>query len=1167
MSADTLGLFDWFQRTIWTNSIATIILAPVVLLLCRVFQRRPAVQHLLWLLLLVKFMTPQVPGFAWVIPESIVGYRWQQESHDLHGRITRDIGFTSSVGHVVEPAEAMTVAESINRAEATDDIAESIQPAIAFSVERLVEMVVLGAWVIGAGYFLIVILLGLRKQRCILRRTTAPGPRLSEVVNEVADGLGLRRLVSVVSPDIRSPFISFLGYVRLVWPKSLSASDPTTLRSLIAHEAAHVRRLDHYVAWLELTATILWWWNPVFWFVRHRLRVSAEMACDAIALDAFPEDRCIYAEKLLELSTCYKTGAPPLVLAVGGGTPSSIERRIAMIVSDRVSCKTSALAFLLIGIVGLSILPSWTFAQNVPNPPPPEPISWLLTPFLRQDPPAPQPNNIQQPAAPPAPVALNNEEKMLLRLKAMYLLAISENRTNDAEALAAAITAMTLNQAREGHANSSAVPDDADPVKEERGGSRRGGGADAGGMPGESTPGNAGGLPLPDLDHTDMIQDLGPRKHWLSEKLNLFNFQAISELRAYPGLVVRLKVTGANDGMVWGSNAYTDDSSVNTAALHAGLVRPGETAEVAVIIRPGMEGYGGSESHGILSHSFGPFQGSFQLAPAVQYPEVPYLGDRRALRGNSDAYLSLNMLSGLAPLKPGVTLIVPLLGKSGGPIFGTDQYASDGSLDAAAVHAGVLKEGEFGFVKIILAEGLESYAGSNRNNLESQPYGKTKLSLRFEKVSTIGSDDGRPSPTSGGGGVSGAGGGSPPGDIHPLGLPNSSDPSGAGAPSAVVEPGMPPVAQEFQLDRRKYLGRDPGPRRNWQVEPQASGGSPLQSQILQAPGNDAGGDSPPINQQEQGNYGSGGSDRTEIIRDLGPRRNWAVERYNLHRSLALGQFRSHEGLAVRIRVTGEKDGLVWGTNPYSDDSSLHSAALHSGLVKQGQTTDVVAIIRPGQASYAGSESYGITSHDHGDYPGSFELVPISQCPDAPYLCDRYALRNSSDNYLSLNKLAGQAQLKPGVSLIVPLHAKAGAPIVGTDQYASDNNLDATAIHAGVLKDGESGYVKIILDEGLDSYTGTERNGVESYPYGKTRMSMRFEKLSVQQNNSQPALSLNEQRLRAVELITDGLGTAFVEVDVINAIEATSEAGKTEPSTDGPGLPNARASDEQPPEFK
>lgn len=773
------------------------------------------------------------------------------------------------------------------------------------------------------------------------------------------------------------------------------------------------------------------------------------MACDAIALDAFPDDRCLYAEKLLELSACFKTGAPPLVLAVGGGTPSSIERRLAMIVSDRVSCKTSVLGVLLIGIVGLSILPGWTFAQNVPNPPPPEPISWLLTPFLRQVPPAPQPTTTQQPAAAPASVAFNSEEKLLLRLKAMYLVAISEDRTNDAEALAAAITTMTLNKATEVRANSSAILGVAGPVEEERGAPSGGGGAEAGGMPGAWPPGRGAGSPLSDFDRTDMIQDWGPRMHGLSEKLNLFNFQAIRELRAYPGLAVRLKVTGTNDGMVWGSNAYTDDSSVNAAALHAGLVQPGETAEVVVIIRPGMESYGGSASHGVLSYRFGPFQGSFQLAPASQYPEVPYLGDRRALRGNNDAYLSLNMLSGLAPLKPGVSLIAPLLGKSGGPIFGTDQYASDGNLDAAAVHAGVLKEGEFGYVKIILAEGLESYAGCKRNEVESQPYGKTKMSLRFEKVPTTATGN---------------------------------------------------------------LG------------------------VL--------------------------SGRTEIIRELGPRRNWDVERYNLHRSLALRQFRSHEGLAVRIRVTGEKDGLVWGSNPYSDDSSLHSAALHSGLVKEGQTTDVVAIIRPGQKSYAGSESHGITANDFGSYPGSFELVPVSQCPDAPYLCDRYVLRNSSDNYLSLNKLAGQVQLKPGVSLIVPLHAKVGAPIVGTDRYASDNNLDATAIHAGVLKDGESGYVKIILDEGLDSYTGSKRNGVESYPYGKTKMSIRFEKFSVQPKNSLPESLLNERRLRAVDLITDGLGTAFVDEDIISAIEATSEAKKTESSTGSPGIRNELPSIEQ-----
>ena len=49
----------------------------------------------------------------------------------------------------------------------------------------------------------------------------------------------------------------------------------------MVHELAHVKRLDHVVGWFELVAAIVWWWNPLFWYVRTQVRRNAELACDS----------------------------------------------------------------------------------------------------------------------------------------------------------------------------------------------------------------------------------------------------------------------------------------------------------------------------------------------------------------------------------------------------------------------------------------------------------------------------------------------------------------------------------------------------------------------------------------------------------------------------------------------------------------------------------------------------------------------------------------------------------------------------------------------------------------------------------------------------------------------------------------------------------------------
>ena len=81
-------------------------------------------------------------------------------------------------------------------------------------------------------------------------------------------------------------------------------------------------------------------------------------------------------------------------------------------------------------------------------------------------------------------------------------------------------------------------------------------------------------------------------------------------------------------------------------------------------------------------------------------------------------------------------------------------------------------------------------------------------------------------------------------------------------------------------------------------------------------------------------------------------------------------FESGLGGVHRFKVTGSaKGGSVWGTNAYTSDSALAVAAVHSGVLLDGQTGVVRALIVPPQANYAGSTANGITSSDATLSPG------------------------------------------------------------------------------------------------------------------------------------------------------------------------------------------------------
>jgi len=62
---------------------------------------------------------------------------------------------------------------------------------------------------------------------------------------------------------------------------------------------------------------------------------------------------------------------------------------------------------------------------------------------------------------------------------------------------------------------------------------------------------------------------------------------------------------------VWGSDIYTADSSICTAAVHSGLITYQQGGAVAIELRPGRTIYGCSERNGVTTSSYGSYQHSF----------------------------------------------------------------------------------------------------------------------------------------------------------------------------------------------------------------------------------------------------------------------------------------------------------------------------------------------------------------------------------------------------------------------------------------------------------------------------------------------------------------------------------------------------------------------------
>jgi hypothetical protein len=80
-----------------------------------------------------------------------------------------------------------------------------------------------------------------------------------------------------------------------------------------------------------------------------------------------------------------------------------------------------------------------------------------------------------------------------------------------------------------------------------------------------------------------------------------------------PGTTYYFRVTGATDGMLWGTDTYTGDSVLAVAAVHAGALQAGETGIVRVSVVQPLNQYQGSVRHGVTSHDYGRFGAAYRV--------------------------------------------------------------------------------------------------------------------------------------------------------------------------------------------------------------------------------------------------------------------------------------------------------------------------------------------------------------------------------------------------------------------------------------------------------------------------------------------------------------------------------------------------------------------------
>lgn len=305
-----------------SNLLASIVLAAIAYAVHRT-GRYPVLSHLLWVLVLVKLITPPLLSLPVAHIPSTSG---------LFG----GAGFGAGA--------------SVGLSSATGSLAAEFVAGL------------LAIWAIGSLLVLVVSLVRIYRFDRLLRRTSREAPGwISFMAEGAAARLGLDTVPRILVTSARlSPMTWWAGgRVQVVLPHGLAQDiQADQLTWVLGHELAHVKRHDHVVRWLEWLACVSFWWNPVAWWARRNLRLDEEASCDALVIEQLGLRPRSYARALLAVVEHLARPAlqpPAVATGIDGGV--SLERRFQLIIKNRSVRR--APRWLAIGLVGavVALLP------------------------------------------------------------------------------------------------------------------------------------------------------------------------------------------------------------------------------------------------------------------------------------------------------------------------------------------------------------------------------------------------------------------------------------------------------------------------------------------------------------------------------------------------------------------------------------------------------------------------------------------------------------------------------------------------------------------------------------------------------------------------------------------------------------------------------------------
>ena len=149
-----------------------------------------------------------------------------------------------------------------------------------------------------------------------------------DIVDEAAARLQSSKPIAIfVSDRVGAPMTWGARRPVLILPVESASWSTDLMRSVAAHEVAHIARNDYLLQLMAMVSCAVYWFHPFIWMTSHRMRQAAERACDdqVLKLGTAGED---YAAHLIGVARVSRDLRLTGAVAIGMARPSTLEGRI-----------------------------------------------------------------------------------------------------------------------------------------------------------------------------------------------------------------------------------------------------------------------------------------------------------------------------------------------------------------------------------------------------------------------------------------------------------------------------------------------------------------------------------------------------------------------------------------------------------------------------------------------------------------------------------------------------------------------------------------------------------------------------------------------------------------------------------------------------------------------